>query len=148
MTIKPRLAIPPDRPLRATAFTEKSSAPTKDWRDRQHKAQQAGPQLTKAETRQQLFEQLEQYARTYGGWLISAPGDPTAMIEVPTWNTTMFDDLKKMGFQVFAAGQGERVCHNAVCEHVTVHSTVPGGHWIDHQGIAKTNLIGINLPRP
>ena len=64
MTIKPRLAIPPDRPLRATAFTEKSSAPTKDWRDRQHKARQAGPQLTKAETRQQLFEQLELYART------------------------------------------------------------------------------------
>ena len=60
----------------------------------------------------------------------------------------MFDDLKKMGFQVFAAGQGERACHNAVCEHVTVHSTVSGGHWIDHQGIAKTNLIGINLPRP
>jgi hypothetical protein len=69
------------------------------------------------------------------------------MIEVPTWNSTMFDDLKKMGFAVFNSGQGERICHNAVREHVTVHSTVDGGHYIDHQGIAKTNLIGISLPR-
>jgi hypothetical protein len=82
MTIKPRLNIPPDRPLVATSFTEKSSAPTKDWRDRQQSRQQAeraGPQLTKAEKRQQLFEQLELYARTHGGWLISCLGDTTAM---------------------------------------------------------------------
>jgi hypothetical protein len=125
----------------ATGFTEKSTAPTRNWRDKQHRERQAGP---KTDPHKELFSALNEYARSHGCWLISPPGRRIVVIESPVDNN-IEKDLSAMGFKIAIVGHGSRLVGAAMKENVERSRYLPE-RLIHHAGEIETTLYEVVLP--
>jgi hypothetical protein len=68
--------------------------------------------LTKRKDR---FETLNEFVRTRQGWIVSVP-DATDMTIECLPNSALPNDLRALGYDVMAAGEGERILPTAIIE--------------------------------
>jgi hypothetical protein len=75
-----------------------------------------GKTATKA-TRLERFQQMNRFIMRRGGWIVSLPGADIMTIETLP-DSSIPDELAKLGYDVEKIGDGERICFGAVTEIV------------------------------
>jgi hypothetical protein len=108
-------------------------------------------------SRKERFEQINEFVRSRGGWLVSVPG--AAEVSLGTLpGSSLPDKLRGLGYDVREGDPptGERILHSAIIERLarnangelvpsTAGSTLPVIE-IEHAGIIKVQRHSFGLP--
>src|SRR5438046_3055012 len=76
------------------------------------------PSRLKLEERKRLFAGINRFVTERGGWLTSIPGAVEVTMECLP-DSSLPDELRKLGYDVEPAGEGERILHSAIVERFT-----------------------------
>lgn len=107
-------------------------------------------------SRKELFAGINEFVTKRGGWLTSIPGDKEVRMECLP-DSTLPDELRKLGYTVEADGETERILHTAVTqkfvmgatgefEPLTEGSTRPVAQVRQQAGIVTVLRFGFDLP--
>jgi hypothetical protein len=115
----------------------------------------ATPSDPKIDERKDRFEGLNEFAQSRGGWATSIPGAIEVTVECLP-DSTLPDDLRGLGYDVIAAGDGERILPHRIVERfvrradgklepLTAGSTKPIAEVRTHAGIVKVRRYGFDI---
>jgi hypothetical protein len=124
-------------------ITEKSTAPTRGWQEREHKRRQQGP---KGDLHRELFDSLNLYAQSHNVWIISPPNERRVRLECPLGSNAPAD-LAAMGFKISGIiGQSERLIGTATQVNAEPNRYL-APRMIHQPGFISTAIYEICLPK-
>ena len=99
-----------------------------------------------AKKRQKLWEALNDYVSTAGGWIVSMPGARILRIEIPQ-RSPLAAKLSELGYRVLHVGVGTRLTPGGTVETITAHSTQPTPIIRQHPGWLPVDILEIELAK-
>jgi hypothetical protein len=115
------------------------------------------PSRLKLEERKRLFAGINAFVRKHGdGWLTSVAGEREVRLEVLP-NSSLPDELRKLGYKLELDGEGERISHSAIVEEFVTGldgalepliegSNLPVASTVTHAGICKVTRYAFDMP--
>jgi hypothetical protein len=115
------------------------------------------PRGPEVKNRLERFDRMNAFVTACGGWITSLPGEPIVRMECLP-NSTLPDDLRRAGYGLREAGEGQRILACAILERfivgadgerkpVTAGSTRPI-QTIEHAGIVAVQRYTFALEVP
>jgi hypothetical protein len=113
------------------------------------------PSNPEIDERKSRFEGLNEFVQSRGGWTTSVPGAAEVTVECLP-DSALPDDLRGLGYDVIAAGDGERILPHRIVERfvrradselepLTAGSTKPVAEVRTHAGIVRVKRYGFGL---
>jgi hypothetical protein len=114
------------------------------------------PSRLKLEERKRLFAGINKFVTERNGWLTSVAGERTVTMETLP-DSGLPEELRKLGYNVEAAGEGERILPHGIVQHfvvgadgemlpLTAGSSRAAALTVTHAGICKVTRYAFDIP--